>query len=65
MTEDGRRESALAEFSLAGEELNIADSLLHNGNNREITGTMHCGECIRRPEGPLRRSPNEGRLDRW
>ena len=28
MTEDGRRESALAEFSLAEEELNIADSLL-------------------------------------
>ena len=31
MTEDGRRESALAEFSLADEELNIADSLLQAG----------------------------------
>ena len=31
MTEDGRRESALAEFSLADEELNIADSLLQTG----------------------------------
>ena len=31
MTEDGRRESALAEFALADEELNIADSLLHAG----------------------------------
>ena len=31
MTEDGCRESAVAEFALADEELNIADSLLQAG----------------------------------
>ena len=31
MTEDGCRESALAEFALADEELNVADALLRTG----------------------------------
>lgn len=31
MTEEGRRESSLAELSLADEELNVADSLLRAG----------------------------------
>ena len=68
MTEDGRRESALAELSLADEELNIADSLLQSGFARVSLSRAyfaHCDDCIRRLERALRRSSNDGRPDEW